>query len=197
MMDPPLLRLKTLRVVWKVPLPPVLICDVHVIGVHVLVFEKCFVDIYLVCFGFWILVRKRFCCLWNKMDFNNFGFKICGTDFIIWVSLVLSYGNQFYGFELAIYKYASIIYLEYEMISQFYYSIHIYGFMRYLVITYFYAYSLTELYLTSFYVFIFKDSSLGLSWQWTSIFGITESNSFFWHILYVFSFTCTPLVLAF
>ena len=49
----------------------------------------------------------------NKMDFIDFGFKICGIDFIIWVSLVLSYGNDIYEFELAIYKYASIILLAY------------------------------------------------------------------------------------
>ena len=47
------------------------------------------------------------------MDFNDFGFMICGTNFIIWVSLVLSYGNDIYGFELAIYKYARIILLAY------------------------------------------------------------------------------------
>ena len=47
------------------------------------------------------------------MDSNDFGIKICETYFIIWVSLVLSYGNQFYGFELAIYKYTSIILLAY------------------------------------------------------------------------------------
>ena len=71
-------------------------------------------DLWIYIFGgFWILFWKLFVGLQNKMDFNDFGFKICGTNFIIWISLVVSYGNGIYGFELAIYKYTSIILLTY------------------------------------------------------------------------------------
>ena len=68
-------------------------------------------DIYLVDFGY--CFGNCFVGLRNKMNFNDFGFKICGTNFIIWISLVVSYGNGIYGFELAIYKYTSIILLTY------------------------------------------------------------------------------------
>ena len=91
-------------------------------------------------FEYWF--GNIFVGLRNKMDFNDFGFKICGTNFIIWVSLVLTYGNEFYGFELAIYKYTSIIYLAYEMISRFYYSniyigVNLVTCSKYLILFYF------------------------------------------------------------